>query len=328
MTQSKNVIFFGLLITLLLSGCHQGKRSKTENDKSNTAKRLIVTNSDAFEMLIGLGAAENIVGIHEMTLKSYIDEDQHWPSIGHWRNPNIEAITNLNPDIVVAYQKWPEPTGFDDKLKPFNISVERINCFYMSEYHSDIYRLASFVDKKNRADTMIHDFDRIIGMIKDAVKNVEVKKKVYFESYSDFAAMGAGTGVNEILELVNTTNIAAKLGIQYPKVSTEWLLEENPDIIIKAVSDETITEDMYEKLVNRAGWDKLDAVKNRQVYLVVSDLSSGPRAMIGSLYVGKWCYPERFVSMNPDSMNLQWMKKYYGVTTPDNLVLTFKKQFE
>ena len=310
--QNTKIILYCFLSVLLITGCNQGKRIKIGDDKQNTETRLIVTNSDALEMLIGLGAAENIVGVNDVAMRrSFFDKNQKWSSIGNWQNPNIEAITNLEPDVVVAYTKWPDPAGFDDKLKPFNIPVERINCSYMSEYHSDIARLASFVGKESRADTMIHDFDRIIELIKNTVASIEIKKTVYLE-FGDFTAIGVETGNSEMLELANTINIASKLGIQFPKVSTEWLLEENPDIIIKIVTT-SIVEDMYESLITRAGWSKLDAVKNKQVFLLSTELCSGPRAMIGSLYIAKWCYPEKFASIDPDSVHIDWLNKYYQI---------------
>ena len=315
--QNMKIIFYSFLIVLLIAGCNQGKRIKIGDDKPNNEARLIVTNSDALEMLIGLGAAENVVGINDTKLQSFVAPLQTWPIIGHWRNPNIEAITNLNPDIVVAYKRYPDSLSFDVKLRPFNISVERMDCYRMSEYHSDVSRLASFVGKENEADTIINDFNKIIDIIKSTVADIDVKRRVYFE-FSDFTAMGQGTGSHEILEMANATNIAFDLKVQYPKISTEWLLEENPDIIIKTITADTITTEMYDRIVTRAGWDKLDAVKNKKVFLISSELCSGPRAMIGSLYIGKWCYPEKFASTNPDSIHSHWMKKYYGVTTAHN----------
>ena len=323
MIRKTSVILSCLWIALLFAGCNRGNRTKTEDN--NRTKRLVVTNSDAFEMLIGLGATENIVGINDVAMRrSFFDENQKWTSIGgNWRNPNIEAIISLKPDIVVGYKRWIEPEGFEDKLKPFNISVERVSCYFMSEYRSDISLLASLVGKENMADTMIHDFDRIVGTIQNAVADIDVKKKVYVE-YSDFTAMGAGSSSNEMLELVHATNIAFGLGIQYPKISTEWLLQENPDIIIKIIPSTTITSDMYEKLVTRAGWNNLNAVKNGDVYLISPELCAGPRAMIGSLYFGKWCYPERFISIDPDLIHRNWMTKYYG-SFPDNFVYSLKR---
>lgn len=324
MIMNNNLIICCFLVaSLLLAACSQGKRTNVEMNELSGSKNLLVTNSDALEMLIGLGAAENIIGINDVAMRTFSVKDLN-PSAGSWQNPNIEAIVNLNPDMVVSYVNYPDSVGFEDKLEPFNISVERVNCYFMSEFHSDISRLASLVGKEDMADSMKNDFDKIVNRIKNAVADVEVQKKVYIE-FGDFTAMGAESGNNEIMELANAINIAAKLNIQYPKISTEWLLEEDPDMILKIITTETITEAWCQKLVNRAGWDKLSAVKNKQVYLISNDLCSGPRGMIGSLYVAKWCYPEKFASIDPDSMHTYWMEKYYGMTVDrDKLVFSLK----
>ena len=316
--QTVKVIFFSLLVVLLLASCNQGNRRKNGNNGQNKGQRVVVTNSDAFEILVGLGASENIVGISSMGMRLESDNYKQWPSIGHSGNPNIEAITDLNPDVVITYYSSSAPSDiFDDKLNSFDISVERINCFYMSEYHSDVSRLGALVGKESMADTMIQDFDRIVNLVKTSVADVDVKKSVYIE-FADFTAMGADSGNHEMIELANATNIATKLVVKYPKISTEWLLEENPDIIIKIIRSDSLNIEMYNNLVSRAGWNKLDAVKNGQVFLISYELCPGPRSMIGSLYFGKWCYPERFASIDPDSIHAHWMKKYYGETISDN----------
>jgi iron complex transport system substrate-binding protein len=315
------IILSGLLIVSCLTECRQAEGVKNKSNKSSSSKRLIVTNSDALEMLIGLGAEENIVGISDAKIRLFIEKTRNIQLIGNWRNPNIEAIINLKPDIAVTYKQWPDAASFDDKLKPFNIIVERMDCYHMSEYPSDIQRLASFVGKEEAADTIIRDFNKIIDIINIAVKDIEVKKKVYFE-FSDFGALGAGTGGDEILTLINAINIAKQFKIQYPKISTEWLLEENPDIIIKVITADTITDDMYRSILSRAGWGKLNAVRDNKVYLISSELCAGPRAMIGGFFIGKWCYPDRFSSIDPDSVHMYWLNKYYGVDSREKYVLT------
>ena len=221
----------------------------------------------------------------------------------------------------MTYKQWPEAAGFDDKLKPFNIVVERMDCYHLSEYASDVQRLASFLGKEAVADTIISDFNKIIDMIKIAVKDIEDKKRVYFE-FSDFSALGPGTGGDDILTLINAINIAKDLVVQYPKISTEWLLEEDPDIIIKVITADTITDDMYQRILSRPGWERLNAVKNNKVYLILSDLCAGPRAMIGGLYIGKWCYPDRFSTIDPDSVHMYWLNKHLDVDYQDKYVLT------
>lgn len=304
-----------LSFTIVLCGiisCGGKDGSISKNIESSEIKRLIVTNSNAFEMLVGLGAADNIIATNDMARKSFIKEDKTWSSIGKWQSPNIEAIVNLKPDLIVSYQKWPDPVMFESKLAPFNIKVDRLDCYNMNEYHNDLNKLASYVGKSDRAAEMIKDFDSIVVMIKEAVSNVNVKKKVYLE-FSDFTSMSKGTGNHEMLMLANVENIASDFPIQYPKISTEWLLNEKPDYIFKIITTDIINREVYDRFVSRPGWDKLDAVKDKKVYLISSEICSGPRAMIGSLYIAGICYPELFDGQAADSLHKFWLNKYYDV---------------
>ena len=89
--QSTKIILYGLLIGSLLIGCNQGKKQKAK-EKANSEKRLVVTNSDALEMLIGLGASENIVRVNDddIIMKHLVPKP--WPSIGSWRNLILKLL--------------------------------------------------------------------------------------------------------------------------------------------------------------------------------------------------------------------------------------------
>jgi iron complex transport system substrate-binding protein len=317
-------IAYYVLVFSFIAACSSGNGNKTSKTQSNSSKRLVVTNSDALEMLLELGAQDNIVGIGDTKMKTFSEQIKRWPLVGKWRNPNIEAIVNLKPDIVVTYKQWPDNKGFDDKLSPFNITVERLDCYNISEFTNDVRRLASFTGTESKADTIINNFNDVIKLISDQTKGIAVKKNVYFE-FSDYTALGIGTGSNEILTLANVNNIASELKISYPKISTEWLLEEDPDVIIKTITSDTLTTEQYDNLINRPGWNKLKAVKNKNVFLISNEICSGPRAMIGALFIAKWCYPEKFSSVNPDSVHIKWLQKYHGVTSNNTFVLARNK---
>jgi hypothetical protein len=44
--------------------------------------------------------------------------------------------------------------------------------------------------------------------------------------------------------------------------------------------------------------------------------------MIGGLFIGKWCYPDRFGTIDPDSVHMYWLNKYVGVDCRDKYILT------
>jgi iron complex transport system substrate-binding protein len=76
------------------------------------------------------------------------------------------------------------------------------------------------------------------NLISSRVANLasDLIPSVYIEGYSDDSANGKGSGVDQELDVVKGKNIAASLGEQWPKLTAEWVLSQNHDVIIKAVS--------------------------------------------------------------------------------------------
>ncbi len=61
------------------------------------------------------------------------------------------------------------------------------------------------------------------------------KKRVYYEwCTGTYKAYGSGTGGHEALTGAGAINVAAEL-TGCPEVDPEWVIEQNPDIIIKNV---------------------------------------------------------------------------------------------
>lgn len=90
-------------------------------------RRIVALNSDALEILRTLRAQDRIVGVY-----SEIDrEPAFWgtltalPKIGGWRTPNLEAIADLAPDLVLTYSRNPGE-AFDRKMAALGIPVLRL----------------------------------------------------------------------------------------------------------------------------------------------------------------------------------------------------------
>ena len=129
-----------------------------------------------------------------------------------------------------------------------------------------------------------------------------------------------------MINLAGGENIAAGLTPKYPKVDPEWVLTENPDVIISHARNaqnvvgvrlgyysETTTDDYpkleeaRQELMETPGINGTKAVKDGKVYFIADDLLFGPQQPIGAMYLAKWFYPERFADLNPQEQN----RKYY-----------------
>ena len=63
--------------------------------------------------------------------------------------------------------------------------------------------------------------------------------------------------------------------------------------------------------MNRPSFRQLEAVKNGRVYLLSSEIWTGPRAPISILYIAKWCYPDRFKDMDPEAVHRDWLLTWH-----------------
>lgn len=70
--------------------------------------------------------------------------------------------------------------------------------------------------------------------LKDAVDGMDVPK-VYLEwssSGGDLSTLGPGSAFDEVLRVTKGYNIAGSLKEEYPKVDWEWVVTNNPEVII------------------------------------------------------------------------------------------------
>lgn len=78
-----------------------------------------------------------------------------------------------------------------------------------------------------------------------------------------------------MLNLTNIADEADKEGYGYPKLSPEYIISSNPDLIILPGK----TSDHIVKMIKRPGWKHISAVKNNKFLRIESDIASrwGPR---------------------------------------------------
>jgi iron complex transport system substrate-binding protein len=103
---------------------------------------------------------------------------------------------------------------------------------------------------------------------------------------SDLVAIGPSNYVNQILEIAGGTNVLAKPGLpQYPHISLETVLRENPDIILDlSGTQESEEQRQAARGATLALWrqnGELAAVRSGRVYVGTSNalLVPGPRTV-------------------------------------------------
>jgi len=155
-------------------------------------------------------------------------------------------------------------------------------------------------------------------MIKQRIRP-EDRVRVYVESYTELTSVAEGSGGHQMCSEAGGINIAGGEPVPYPKVSPEWVLEENPQVIVKAVSfgygvDESAAlERLRREIMGRPGWGEMDAVKQGRVYLISSEIWTGPEAVVGIAYMARWFYPEAFEDLDPEAIHREYLRRFLGL---------------
>lgn len=318
-----------MLLAVLLSGCTQ-PASPTPAPANNTtstavtvtdtngnvitlpatADRIVVTNSDAAEVLIAIGAKDKIVGVASIVKKNPTVGPlvADVADVGDWQNPNMEQIAQLQPDVVITYASSKPKNA--DQLALINVSIVQLDCGNLNTLAGDIRTMGTLTGNTQKAEDFALFVDSNVGLVKNRTANVteDQKPKVYWENNKQFTTAGYLSGGDVLVTTAGGRNLAHNMSNAsggYVYMSAENILPNNPDVIIKyngyTVGGATVQNytAIRDEIMNRTGIVGVKAVNNSQVYVLSSTITYGAKSPVGLLYVAKILYPDRFADVDP-----------------------------
>jgi iron complex transport system substrate-binding protein len=288
-------------------------------------QRVVTLNKNGAEVMRLLGVADRIVGVSDWIPKN----PQYWPelaqatNVGRFNDPDVEAIAALKPDLVLCYQSSPGP-GFEEKMSAAGIQVLRLELYRISALPRDVEALGRVFGREARAreylDWLKVRMDELSGRVERILARQPGRPKVYLEAYADFAACGSSSGMHERLDFAGGRNIGEGLLTTASPVSPEWVLGQQPYAVIKMSSqngcyakdgpDGMVAQ--RESLLARTGWGKTPAGKSGRVFLMTTDVTSGPASVVGLAWLTKWLHPQACADLDPDAWHAEFLERFQG----------------
>lgn len=285
-------------------------------------RRIVVLNSDALEAVRILGAQDLVVGVYDRIPQAprFWGDLAKLPVVGSWRDPDCEAIASLRPDLVLAYGYTPGPE-LNRRLEAMGIAVLRLDFYKLATLAKDMTRLGEVLGRESRAQKFIAWQERCLGALQVPIAQGKTKPRVYMEGYSTMQAVGPGSAGFAMCLAAGGEPISSSLSIPHPLISTEWLLKENPSVMVK-VSNLMNSYDspnpdglrrIWQSMLARPGWHNLAAVKSGRVHVLAQDIWVGPGIIIGLAYLTKWFYPEICKDLQPRSWHQEYLASFQGL---------------
>jgi len=275
----KKIILLSLFILLLV-------------DYALAATRYISLAPSTTEILFALGLDDEIVGVSAYC--NYPEQVKNKINVGSFSSPSIERIISLNPDYIFC-------TGLEQapvvaQLRQLNFNVYVADPVSVKELFKTIEEIGQITHKTKEASLLIEKMNGEIEEVVSKVKLIPQQKrvKVFVEIWHEPLMTAAkGSVVDELVNLAGGINIAHELKRPYCNFSAENVISLNPQCIILAYMD---SEAPLKLVQQRFGWDKIEAVKNGQVFNDIDPdtlLRPGPRITKALAEIYKRLYPKK-----------------------------------
>lgn len=270
----KNSFYFALLvISIFIVSCSKKNAENGKKEENKKYNRIVVLDPATVEMIYMLGAEDKIVGV------ANLERSKVWPeekvakleSVGTFMKPSLEKIIALKPDLVIMSALTDD--NLNNGLKSNNIESKRIQANSIEEIFTNFLEVAKMLGKENEANKIIAEKKAKLEEIKKmAARN---KKGMFVMSASPLMVFGSDNLPNDIMKLLNIKNIAENQKGRNPIVTPEFIMKENPDIII------TLLPNPSQIVATNPQLKNVNAIKNSKFIVVNSSqiLRGSPRTI-------------------------------------------------
>jgi iron complex transport system substrate-binding protein len=248
--------------------------------------RIVSTAPSITEALFALGLGSEVIGVSRFC--DFPPQVINLPKVGTYIKPDPEAIARLAPDLVILQGN---PAELVNCLNALHIPSAGVPHGTLNDVFTGIQIIAKAAGVPERAQPLVTHIQGGLDAIQIKARTLPSPRVLVIVDrrqgmLTDLVAIGPSNYVNQILEIAGGINVLAKPGLpQYPHISLETVLRENPDVILDLSGTQ---ESEAQRQAARAGtlalWrqnGELTAVRNGHVYVGTSNalLVPGPRTV-------------------------------------------------
>lgn len=333
MTKKKIYALVLTLLMLVVAGCStpQTMRDNKSSDGSYTVVdhtgkevkikkkplRILTVTTALDEIVLGLVTPDKLVAVNHILVDPKRSNITHLAEkIPHKinRNPPVETVASLAPDIVLA-QEW-VPIANREAIRDLGIPV--VICHQSNSIETvkkNVQLVADAIGESERGKSLVKKMDDELDRIVKQIEKVPAEKKG--KSIALVSVMptfgGAGCIFDDACKYTGSRNAKAEAGNKLGQSMTkEQFVACNPDyIFIPRYLDTPLITELYGSPYNEdPSLTMLKAVKNDQVrhpwahyvYNVSQDVVYGVQETARMLYGEEFAQPyDRFLTVVPEN---------------------------
>ncbi|MES2048980.1 MAG: cobalamin-binding protein [Pseudomonadota bacterium] len=286
----KKISFLAVMLTLMLTlqlFAQTAQAAITVTDDvgkvitlAKPATRIISLSPHVTELIFAAGAGGQIIGT--VNYSDYPEAAKAIPRIGDNRQLDIERIIAMKPDLLVVWMHG----AYERALEPLRKSGIP---YFFSEPHKleqipeTLQKLGTLFGTEKQAQLSANAFREQLTQLSTRYQNKSQVRTFYQVWGKPIFTLNDKNIVSDVLRICGGKNIFGHLSAAAPTLSTEAVIQENPELILTGDSE------------NQAGsgveqwkpFTSMLAVKNHNLVAVDGDQlnRSGPRIINGAKVV-------------------------------------------
>jgi len=252
-------------------------------------QRIVSSAPSPTEILFAVGAGNQLVGVDDYS--DYPAATANITKVGSYPL-NVETIIALAPDLIVGSDLVPrvQLEQLEDEGIPYVLFADRT----LEDVLKTIRLAGIITGHVEQANSVAENLSLRVDAVKmkTLAENVS-KPKVYVEYY-ELWTYGPGSFGDDLIALAGGTNIAHNASSEYPNVESEFVIAQDPEVIVYTVGVMSTTT--ADSIAARPGWDNISAVENDMIYSIDDNLMSryGPRIVDALEQLAAIIHPELF----------------------------------
>ncbi len=279
-------------LAALVAGC---ERQSMPMDRNVPAppKRIIALAPNAVEILWSLGVEDRLVAVSEYT--TYPPQARSLPRIGGVRDPDLEAILALQPDLIIL-------RGRQDRLESLcqrrGIGTYHDPTEQLPDLYRTITRLGETCDRREQAARLIQQIRADLAKVKTSVAGRPPTRVLLCmrdpARLANITTVARGSYLHDLIEIAGGVNVFGELDVPYPRVSIEEIVARQPDVILEAMPGWTPTDDPTSLIEQWQELDTIPAVRNRRIHVLTEDyvLIPSPRVTLLAQALVRLLHPD------------------------------------
>lgn len=254
-----------LCLISLLTGCVNQNQEQNNKDISVVATSIAVT-----EILDQLDVSKNqVIGIPQSDSYTVPKKYQKATKIGNAMSPDMEKISNLNPDLILSPNSL--EGDLSSKYEKLKISSSFLNLKNLSGMYKSIEELGKLFNKEKQAKKLINEYVDYMTSFREKYQNNVSPRVLILMGLpgGSYVVATESSYVGDLVKLAGGTNIYGDGdGKDFVNVSVEDMLKQQPDLILRTshAMPEQVMSYFKEEFSNNETWQQFDAVKNNKVF--------------------------------------------------------------